>query len=464
MRSLRLAAALFSVALLGVDPAPALAAAETPGIISTGLADGQYVGSGQVLHPVWKNPEAITEVDLYVDGRLRSQFGDQSWLDGLYLGFDPDADGTDALIELTVYGAGGLAGLATTHVHVDTQPPDATFTPERNAFIHGKATITVTPISDDVASVGLYYAGVELVSTTAAPWKLVIDTGTISADMDYVLDVRDRAGNPTIFETNYRVDNTGPVIDAYHSFRKTVPTGVSPLGDGAEDPADIGRVEWWIDGARRATGRWINYDFGQVQRTATVEIRAWDKLGNGSSKTFRVLVDKSGPSVAWKAPGKYVRGSTMITTVAASDPSGIQFATLNENNSDYSAPYSMKLRTGSDGKRTLRWSVYDWYGNRTVISRVITVDNTKPKLTITKAPKGGAKVGGTVKVKLSASDHNGIARVELLINGKVVAKDVKSAYGFTIDTKPYGKTFKVTFRAYDQAGNARSTAARIWHR
>jgi hypothetical protein len=85
-------------------------------------------------------------------------------------------------------------------------------------------------------------------------------------------------------------------------------------------------------------------------------------------------------------------------------------------------------------------------------------------LTVTTAPRNGAKVNGTVKVKASASDKNGVARVELLINGKVVAKDAKAAYQFTINTKKYGKKFTIQVRAYDKAGNVRYATKRTWHR
>jgi glycine cleavage system H lipoate-binding protein len=91
------------------------------------------------------------------------------------------------------------------------------------------------------------------------------------------------------------------------------------------------------------------------------------------------------------------------------------------------------------------------------------VDNTKPKLTMTKGPKNGAKVKSSVKVQAAASDKNGIAKVQLLINGKVVATDSKAAYKFTINTKKYGKKFTVKLRAYDKAGNS-TTTTRTWRR
>jgi hypothetical protein len=94
----------------------------------------------------------------------------------------------------------------------------------------------------------------------------------------------------------------------------------------------------------------------------------------------------------------------------------------------------------------------------------VIVDNTKPALTITSGPKNGAKVKGTVTVKASATDKNGISRVELLINGRLVAKDVKAGYSFAVNTKKYAKKIKIQLRAYDKAGNSRLTATRTWHR
>jgi hypothetical protein len=48
-----------------------------------------------------------------------------------------------------------------------------------------------------------------------------------------------------------------------------------------------------------------------------------------------------------------------------------------------------------------------------------------------------------------------VAKVQLLVNGKVVATDVKAGYSFTLNPKKYGKKFTVQLRAYDRAGNVR---------
>ncbi|GID95545.1 Ig-like domain-containing protein [Amorphoplanes digitatis] len=84
-----------------------------------------------------------------------------------------------------------------------------------------------------------------------------------------------------------------------------------------------------------------------------------------------------------------------------------------------------------------------------------------PTLSITKAPKSKAKVKGTVKVAVQAS---GIARVELLTNGKVIAKDTTSAYLLSVNPTKQPKTMKVRIRAYDKLGNVAYTGTRTWYR
>lgn len=128
------------------------------------------------------------------------------------------------------------------------------------------------------------------------------------------------------------------------------------------------------------------------------------------------------------------------------------------------APYTVAASAGPAGFRTLTWYVTDRLGNSSRMNRTVVVDNTRPTLKITKAPKKGAKVRGTVKIAASARDRNGIARVELLVNGKVTAKDVKAGYAFSLNTKKYGKKIKIRLRAYDKAGNTTMTATRTWRR
>ncbi|GAB1644356.1 Ig-like domain-containing protein [Krasilnikovia sp. MM14-A1259] len=133
---------------------------------------------------------------------------------------------------------------------------------------------------------------------------------------------------------------------------------------------------------------------------------------------------------------------------------------------DTTAPYTLPVRTGSySGNLTLSWTLTDRWGlSRTLPPRTVIADNTGPSLSITKAPANNAKVKGTVTVYVKASDASGIARVELLVNGKVVARDTASAYALRVNTTEQRKTMKVQVRAYDKLGNVKSSTTRTWYR
>ena len=132
---------------------------------------------------------------------------------------------------------------------------------------------------------------------------------------------------------------------------------------------------------------------------------------------------------------------------------------------DTTTPYAVKYNSGRLNRAVkFQWKVYDRAGNSAVYNRTLIADNKVPTVKITSGPKNGAKVKGTVTLKASASDSSGIARVELLINGKVVAKDTTSGYSFKIKVSKYGKKIKMRVRAVDKLGNAVKTSTRTWKR
>lgn len=193
------------------------------------------------------------------------------------------------------------------------------------------------------------------------------------------------------------------------------------------------------------------------------EIRAGAAMGK---------VDASAPKITGTTPGQNARfrGTVTVTATGVSDTgSGLSHAELYANGKlvgrDNTAPYAVKYNSNkSNATIAFQWKVFDKAGNSTVFNRKLIADNKAPTVKITSAPKNGAKVKGTVTVKVSASDASGINRVELLVNGKVVAKDVSAAYAFKVKVSKYPKTMKIQIRAVDKVGNTATTAARTWKR
>ena len=156
-----------------------------------------------------------------------------------------------------------------------------------------------------------------------------------------------------------------------------------------------------------------------------------------------------------------IRGTSYVTSVWATDGNGV--AATHLQGAGGSAT-SVRLPAGADGAKTITWVAVDRLGNSATATRTVIVDNTAPTVKVTKAPKNKAKLTRKVTLTVAASDRNGVARVQLVVNGKVVATDAKAGYSFVLNPKKYGKKFTVQLRAYDRAGNVRTSGQLSYHR
>ncbi|MEU4218174.1 Ig-like domain-containing protein [Actinoplanes sp. NPDC026623] len=177
------------------------------------------------------------------------------------------------------------------------------------------------------------------------------------------------------------------------------------------------------------------------------------------------------PSSRSPRAGTYLRGTLTAGVTNVRDTTGLTYLAAYLDDWQPGAhtgkqPWAVRLnsRETEDGKHTLTWDAMDTAGNITTVRRAVYIDNTAPSVRLTKAPKNKAKLTKTVKLTASASDRYGITRVQLLVNGKLVATDTKAGYHFTLNPKKYGKTFTVQLRAYDKAGNTKYTTKRTYRR
>lgn len=89
----------------------------------------------------------------------------------------------------------------------------------------------------------------------------------------------------------------------------------------------------------------------------------------------------------------------------------------------------------------------------------VSVTDTASPTTAVSSPSGGSSASGLVTVNVSASDNVGVNKVDLLVNGAVVATDVATPYAFTWDsTKVANGTATLVAKAYDAAGNVGQSA------
>lgn len=232
-------------------------------------------------------------------------------------------------------------------------------------------------------------------------------------------------------------------------------SGVAALALAADPTATAANVRSALTGtAKPLTGGWVAN--GRVDADNTLRALPHAVLP----------ADGTPPRAAFRtATPRRVRG-TVAVPVSAADNGGIQRVELRVGGRlvgiDRAAPWVTYWRSnGVTGPVALSVRVVDWSGNATTIARRVVADNTAPSL---RARVSGRKGGKRLKVTAAAVDRYGVSRVDLLVNGKVVARDRSGPYKFKIKTNGYGRKPKIRLRAYDLAGNVRSTPTRAWRR
>ncbi len=189
-----------------------------------------------------------------------------------------------------------------------------------------------------------------------------------------------------------------------------------------------------------------------------------DTAGGGS--------DTTAPSVSLTAPasGSTVSGVVQVSA-NATDAGGVARVELFANGTriatDPTYPYWFAWDTSAFAGRSVTLAVraVDLAGNTaTSSSRTVNVtsaaDTTPPTVALT-SPSAGATVSGSVQVTATASDAGGIARVEVYANATLVGRDATRPYTVTgAPAASAGTNVSLTARAFDNAGNASTSAAR----
>ncbi|WP_433792633.1 Ig-like domain-containing protein [Actinoplanes sp. CA-252034] len=352
-------------------------------------------------------------------------------------------------------------------------------------WIRGVVPVTfVTQPSEDLSAVtGLtvFADGREIGTDTAAPWG--IDWDTTGFDGSVQLSTRATTATGSLTSRGFQV-----VVD------NKAPTGLTvrfPRRDGyvgrggtltvdADDNVHVIGSELLVGGrvvaARDLTGGGnldLGWDVEVPDGRTSMTVRVRDQAGNVTEMTRTVTVDNDRPVITGStSAGRAVRGGFTVSLGGYRDASPFASFEASLNTTRHLRSYAQESsrtvtidsREVPDGWYSLGWHAVDAAGNETVLDRPLLVDNHVPSVSIAKAPKNGAKVEKTFAVTAAAADRYGIAKVQLLVNGKVVRTDTTAGYTFAINPKKYGKKFTMRFRAYDRAGNVRYTTARTYRR
>ncbi|AGZ39283.1 S8 family serine peptidase [Actinoplanes friuliensis] len=204
-----------------------------------------------------------------------------------------------------------------------------------------------------------------------------------------------------------------------------------------------------------ANGSWARYGMLDANKLLTI----------GTELDPPTITGISTPGENWRMKGTF----NVVPTGVGDAWSGVRNVDLYVDgvykSQDRTAPYSLPYNTaGKNGTVKMQIRVWDKAGNKATFDRTIVADNGLPTVKITSGPKDKAKVSGTVKLAVTASDTYGMRRVEMLMNGKVIQTDTTSPYNFSFTASKQPTKMKVQIRAVDLAGNIKYEATRNYTR
>ncbi|MEV4346055.1 S8 family serine peptidase [Actinoplanes sp. NPDC049596] len=196
----------------------------------------------------------------------------------------------------------------------------------------------------------------------------------------------------------------------------------------------------------------------------------YGKIDAKDALTFATDTTAASLSTISPPQNALVRGTTTITPVGIGDNwSGIRNVNLYVNGVAKGvatkAPFGVPWATNAyNGATKVELRIWDKAGNQRIVSgRVLIVDNVKPVVKITSAPKSGSKISGNITVKFAVSDNRGVKVTQLLINGKV-SQQRSTTTPFTIKATSVPNNGSVQLRTYDKAGNVQLSAKYTYKR
>jgi photosystem II stability/assembly factor-like uncharacterized protein len=180
-------------------------------------------------------------------------------------------------------------------------------------------------------------------------------------------------------------------------------------------------------------------------------------------------LDREPPTVSLTPPpanGATISGTVVLSAIADDNHrvAGVQFKIngANLDAEDTTAPYSITWNTSLwSGSHTLTATARDPYGNTTTSAPVtVTIDNTAPTVSIIE-PDDGKKVAGFVTVSATASDNEGVAGVQFILDGNELDdEDTSAPFSINWDTTLMDNgEHRLRARARDAAGNITTSEA-----
>lgn len=326
------------------------------------------------------------------------------------------------------------------------------------------------------------------VSLTSGNHSIVMYGSEPDVKLDRVIFTTDTSCVPTGTGDNCAnpPDTTPPVVSITSPANGATVTGTTAINASASDDSGIvSKVEFYVDGSLKSTDTTapFSYSFNTSQFSVgshTVYARAYDAANNNSnSSTITVTIpDTTNPTVGVTSP---TSGATLAGTVAftanASDNiavTKVEFYVDGQlKGTDTASPYSISLDTKAltNASHSFTAKAFDAANNQVTSAAVsATVNNpvvpppdtTKPLVDVT-SPATGSTISGSIDFSATATDNVAVGKVELYVDGALVATVQSSPYTTVLDTTTLTDgSHSLSAKAFDTSNNtATSTTVSV---
>lgn len=464
-----------------------------PFVNITNPQDGVYVKGTITIQATATSQLGVSRVEFYVDnnkiGEDTSSPYEISW------NTSNVSDGSHVLKAKAYDIAGNSRESEVINVIVDNTLPSVSITsPTNNSVIDGIVTIEVNANDNfEVLKVEFYVDNNNIGEDTESPYEKSWDFDNLSYSTSHVITAKayDKAGNVSSHSINITIGDTkapeitfinpkdGDKVTGTVKIQVTVVDKAPGIKNLDRSPSGTNKVEFYIDGVLKMTDTSEPYEYNwsttglEYNSSHTITVKAYDRVGKVGEKSITVKIgDTLAPSVTIDTPtnnalvsGTFTITASVIDKVNSKDivinkaPSGISkvefYLDNNLKGTSTQSPYQCVVdsRQETDGNHTILVKAYDLENNEGTATISITIDNTPPTVSIIE-PLGG-EVTGTVTIRVSANDTNGIQKVEFYVNNVKKGEDLEEpfTYDWNTATLAYGSTHTIFAKAYDKAGN-----------
>lgn len=443
---------------------------QAPAVSLTAPANGAGVSGMVTIAASASDNVGVSKVELLVDGKLLET--DTSSPYAVSWDTSVEANGTHSILARAFDAAGNVGTSATILVTVsdgveDTTPPTARLTfPAPGNTVHGTITLAAEA-SDDfgVTTVEFFVDGTSLGTGTpsqeAGPWTLAWNTETVTSGSHTLLvEAYDARGNvgasgDTIITVDQNVlaldetfsdrDGNGDIYDA---------AGWSGSFIAASDNHTVGPA-----GSQSAHG-YASSGTGCQVGTKSKSLSVSVGLGDNAQLTYRRKLDlKAAVNTSTTAAFAVKVNGTSVDGKSVTYANHVE-SSWTERAVDLSAyanrTVTLTFETSAYSNICMEIYAKAWLDDIQIGNPQRDADTSAPITNIT-APAGGATISGAVDVIASASDDTGVAKVELYVDGNLVAADTSAPYSYTWNTLDIEDgAHSLMAKAYDAAGNVSS--------